>query len=155
MLVLKKKQIEQLYANSIKKRKLANELAGYLELRTEELFYEYMKGNLSEQGLVGSGVEYHFHGLGCTIKTGSDSVELEFGPNGKVDAFDKYTLCHDLGFEIDEADNLIGLLLHKKIVEMVDEKLYRLVNKIKVLDDGYSVEKQIDSTVADRYILKS
>lgn len=133
------------------RRQAARKLAVGLGMAPEELFYAYIRGQLPDQrGVVGD-LRYYFHGLGCSVKDADGiGVELEFGPHGRYDAFDKYTVCHDLGFHVDQCDSVIGALEKQGVIKLVDPQL---LNRAKAKTGLESEVDQIDASVADRYVV--
>ncbi len=120
-------------------------LANHLGVEAKNIFYEYMKGNLPEKGVADDGTKFFFHGLGCSIKDlkGAWEVEIEFGPHGTYTAFDKYTLCHQLGAAISDCDKFISGLKQAGLIKACDDC---------GADDLTDDEKEIDAAVADRLI---
>jgi len=135
------------------KKQAVDILTRGLNIESTEIFYKYIKGELPESGILLDGNSFFFHGLGCSvnIKALKKSVDLEFGPNGQVLAFDKGTICHILG-QMSKCDVLIKNLEEENIIALADQRLYEILcsgNREQVQNEY----EDIDLSVADRYIL--
>ena len=156
MVDLDKNEINARLSNLVKlKERAALRIAHHMKLDPREIFYEYMRGNLPNSGVLKDDTSFFFHGLGCSVKNDSEhwKVELEFGPQGAFQAFDKYTLCNHLGFSVDECDDAISDLIKCGFIRLVDEELFKLINEQPDYTAWISEKQEIDATVADRYIL--
>lgn len=136
-----------------KKQEALELLAETLGLDSNVLFYEYMRGNIPETGIIKNNKSFHFHGLGCSVvdRTIDSIVDLEFGPKGQALAFDKGTICYILDITL-ECDELINILQRNNIITLADRELYEiwLSNQEQIFENEYD---EIDISVADRYIL--
>lgn len=43
-------------------------------------------------GVTSDGLEFSFHGIGCWLSDGKQSVDIDFTPNGHIGAFDAWKL---------------------------------------------------------------
>ncbi|MEE4259530.1 MAG: hypothetical protein V2I62_07220 [Bacteroidales bacterium] len=138
------------------KKKAIARVSKSLQIPAENIFYEYMKGNIDESGELEDGCVYFFHGYGCTIKNDIENwkVDLEFGPCGQFYAFDKYTICHEAGFPVDSCDNVIDLLLDNDLIKMAGHNSSQISeNNSSKHSELSSENERIDVAVADRYVL--
>ena len=61
------------------------------ELETDEP--QCWQQKYSQVGNLGSGCRYRFHGIGCTVEfNGSEEVDFDYGPGGRIDGFDLWRL---------------------------------------------------------------
>lgn len=133
----------------------ASRLAKHFGCGSKLLFYKHLNGELLEEGATKTGESFLFHGYGCSVKNDKEewSVDLEFGPKGIVSAFDKHSLCHLLNYEDAKCDRLINQLSEKKIIQLCDYELYRILSDNPDFNNWRSTEQEMDACVADRYML--
>jgi hypothetical protein len=63
------------------------------ETKTKDLLRGWKQGRISKTGrLKRSKARYSFHGTGCRFELGGRTIEVEFGPSGRVDGFDAWRL---------------------------------------------------------------
>lgn len=136
------------------KRKGILRLCEHFKVSKKSIFYDYMKGRLPDKGSFDDGTIFMFHGLGCSIKNETEGwkTEIEFGPGGAYYAFDKYTLCHQLGFPLNKCDDVISILEKSSLIRLADEKLYSLTGEARPGHEFTSENEEIDASVADRYV---
>jgi len=138
----------------LQKKYISDILAEGLNMQKEEIFYEYMKGNIAEKGNLNSEYIYFFHGYGCTVKNIIDkvSVDLEFGPFGNTLCFDKHTFCHELKV-IDECEEAFNKLIEIGFVALAEKYLSDMSEKDTRHNNRSKEKTEIDECVRDRYIL--
>ncbi len=139
------------------KKKAMEELSRNVGFSAEEIFYRFMKSELPERGSFEDGTVYFYHGMGCSIKNELEGweTELEFGPRGQYHAFDKYTLCHELGFTVGECESVISELESDGIILLADAEFFELTKRQPRNIRWESEEDDIDACVADRYVVWS
>lgn len=97
---------------------------------------------IPKEGRV-EGLHYYFHGRGCLFEYENDSIDIDFGPDGRCDGFDEYRLKRFLGYRkgrfielIDEVifakcfDNLIKAKIIRKHPLEPNDYLYYLSEKL-------------------------
>ena len=68
-------------------------------------------------GELPSGRTYSFHGIGCRFEKDDITVDMDFGPNGRIDGFDAWRLCvfaNDIG-----SNDLTVEVLEESLAELV------------------------------------
>lgn len=152
-----KKELRTKIQSYVKDKELASSvLADHFNCKKEEIFYKFLKKEIAESGITDTGEKFFFHGYGCTVKNDQKGweVDLEFGPRGETRAFDKYTLCHFLGYQVDECESVISFLSDVNLIELADPELYSLMSDNPQNIWG-SEEEEIDACVSDRYVMTS
>lgn len=84
-------------------------------------------------------IRYSFHGIGCTIESGDEVIDFDFGPSGLVDGFDLWRLRQFLESRretypnlqtVEQQDLAFAWLVREGLVEKSGElpspHLYRL-----------------------------
>ncbi len=147
--------IEYLQKQKCEKIKAICILENFLNTAREEIYYEYIRGNIPQHASSASMVKYYFHGNDCHVTDGVINAQIEFGPKGETLGFDKYNLCYPLNKKIQKINLLISTLVSTSKVKIIDDDLYKLSqNKhMGIILSDLSVEEQIDLVIADRYIL--
>lgn len=147
-----------------RRKEVAEILSSGIAVPVGGLFYKWIRSEIEQDGVLGQGWKYFFHGLDCTLgneETG-EAVRLEFGPEGRVDCFTKSVLVDmkksDLYYAKANAgelfdslcdDGYIGYVnshLHQKISTLNEEGLSQYMNSL-------SDEEQMDAMVSDRLVL--
>jgi len=125
----------------------ANRVSKHLAIEPSALFLAYMRNSIPETGVCEDGTRFFFHGLGCSVSfpEAGAQVDLEFGPGGRVDSVSKETLCHFLGYSLDECDSLLQFLLDNALICAPSAE-----------HDGTSSDndqRELDASVQDRFSL--
>lgn len=71
------------------------------EFETKELLKAWISKKIPKEGVLSSGIEYDFHGVGCLLTINHVEVDFDFGPDDRYDGFDLWRL----GLFIDEKPN--------------------------------------------------
>lgn len=131
----------------------ANALSAALGLEKQNIFYEYVKGNLPDRGVVGDDGDFFFHGLGCSVRVSASEAptELEFGPGGDPCALDPGSLCHLLGISVDDGQAVLSELSGLDAIRLAAPDLAQMIQSGANLTWA-SQEQEIDAMVADRYV---
>ena len=137
------------------KRKAVLLLTEYFQCDEKDLFYSYMEGKYPEMGKITDKIYFFFHGLGCSMKNKEENweIDLEFGPKGNALAFGKETICYLLNEKVGACDSFIDYLVAENIIKRIDKKLYALTRTYQKYNSWVSVQKEIDASVADRYMV--
>lgn len=75
------------------------------ELGTNDLLRGVVSGSHPRSGQLADGTRYFFHGVGCEFEGPDLSVDVDFGPEGRMDGFDAWRLCQ-FANEVDAAAEL-------------------------------------------------
>jgi hypothetical protein len=100
---------------------LCKSMAAYFEIK-ENLLVAYREGVIKKSGTF-EGVNYSFHGIGCTFELEKDSIDVDFGPNGRCDGFDKMRLLNFLRNRQERFPNLNEVNLGEEFQILVDQKV--------------------------------
>ena len=143
---------------------VAEILSKGINVPVDQIFYAWIRSEVSQVGELDNGWKYFFHGLDCTL--GNDSTQekcrLEFGPNGRVDCFTKSLLVDesnsDLFFSDNDVSGLFSGLEQRGLINHADASLYEKISQMtnNELDDymeSLTDESQMDTMVADRLAL--
>lgn len=72
------------------------------EFNTKHLLKAWKSNIIPKHGVLKSGAEYDFHGVGCFITINNITVNFDFGPDDRYDGFDLWRL----GCFVDERPEL-------------------------------------------------
>lgn len=72
------------------------------EFNTTQLLRGWKSKTIPKNGVLNSGVEYDFHGVGCLLTINNLNVDFDFGPDDRYDGFDLWRL----GCFVDERPEL-------------------------------------------------
>ena len=127
----------------------ATRISKHLAIEPGDLFYCYMRNSIPDSGVCHDGTRFFFHGLGCSISFPDTDVQvdLEFGPGGSIDAVSKETLCHFLGYSLDDCDSLVQFLLAHGLIQGPNAGY----DGAAVGDDD--IRRELDASVEDRFLL--
>ncbi|MBT3014537.1 MAG: hypothetical protein KME63_02190 [Candidatus Thiodiazotropha sp. (ex Clathrolucina costata)] len=149
-----------------RRKEVAEILSSSLAIPLGKLFYTWIRLEIEQDGNLGNGWRYFFHGLDCTLnnkKTG-ESIRLEFGPGGRVDSFTKSVLVDmkdsDLYYPEENSGELFDALCEEGYVDYAEPEFHQKVSTL--LDKGaldpymntLSDERQMDVMVSDRLVLR-
>jgi hypothetical protein len=62
------------------------------QFNTRQLLKDWRSGIISKSGMLVSGTEYDFHGVGCFLTINNITVNFDFGPDDRYDGFDLWRL---------------------------------------------------------------
>lgn len=62
------------------------------EFNTRKLLRGWRTKDIPKEGILSTGAEYDFHGIGCFIIINNITVNFDFGPEDRFDGFDLWRL---------------------------------------------------------------
>lgn len=72
------------------------------QFNTRQLLGAWKSKSIPKHGILKSGTEYDFHGVGCFLTIHSITINFDFGPDDRYDGFDLWRL----GCFVDEKPDL-------------------------------------------------
>lgn len=72
------------------------------KFNTRQLLRAWKSNAIPQHGILNSGTEYDFHGVGCFLTINNITVNFDFGPDDRYDGFDLWRL----GCFVDERPEL-------------------------------------------------
>ncbi len=91
------------------------------EFNTKHLLKGWKTKIIPKNGVLESGAEYDFHGVGCFITINNITVNFDFGPDDRYDGFDLWRL----GSFVNEKPELYKRFFENK--DLLEESFQRLV----------------------------
>lgn len=93
------------------------------EFNTRQLFAAWKSKAIPKNGVLKSGTEYDFHGIGCFLTINNITVNFDFGPDNRYDGFDLWRL----GCFVDERPKLYKRYFKNK--SLLEEDFQELIEK--------------------------
>jgi len=93
------------------------------QFHTRYLLKSWRSGIIPKSGVLVSGIEYDFHGVGCLLTINNATVDFDFGPDDRYDGFDLWRL----GCFVDERPELYKIYFENK--SLLEEDFKKLIEK--------------------------
>lgn len=93
------------------------------QFNTSSLLSAWRSGIIPKNGVLASGIEYDFHGVGCLLIIDGLGVDFDFGPDDRYDGFDLWRL----GCFIDERPELYKIYFENNL--FLKEDFQNLIEK--------------------------
>lgn len=93
------------------------------QFNTRQLLRAWKSKAIPKHGVLNSGTEYDFHGVGCFLTINNITVNFDFGPDDRYDGFDLWRL----GCFVDERPELYKIYFENK--SLLEEDFKKLIKK--------------------------
>jgi hypothetical protein len=101
------------------------------EFNTKQLLRAWGSKAIPKEGVLKSGIEYDFHGVGCMLTINNLDVDFDFGPDDRCDGFDAWRL----GLFVNERPRLYKRYFENE--QLLKNDFQELIEKNIVIKPGW------------------